>query len=113
GVERAVAFRTFRKGGAALPDAEELIAAYAKHRSRVKGWVSQGLTDKLSALCHALKLHLQHPDHYKEVRGIVRLWKNLGGFLNDLPPDLADGVREFMRGRQYELPDAKPRRAKP
>jgi hypothetical protein len=109
---RAVAFRDFRKhgGGTALPGADELLGNYARHRGRVRAWVSQGRTDTLDALAHGVKVLLQPLAGYERVRQTPPLWKALGDFLADLPADLADRVREFLRERDYDIPPLRGRR---
>ena len=77
--------------------------------------MSQGRTDTLDALAHGVKVLLQPLAGYERVRQTPPLWKALGDFLADLPADLADGVRDFMRQRDYDTPPqgGRPGRRKP
>jgi hypothetical protein len=113
GAERAAAFRTFRRTRAELPGAGELLSTYGSYRAEVKDWAAAGKTDRLSALAHSVKVHLQDPDNYGALRSDRKTRKNLRIFLSDLPPDLASGVRDFLKGRGYDLPDLPSRSAKP
>jgi hypothetical protein len=57
-----------------------------------------------------VKVLLQPQAGYERVRTTPPLWKALGDFLADLPADLADEVRKFMRERDYDIPPLRGRR---
>jgi hypothetical protein len=105
GDKRGIAFRDFRKHGmATLPEAGELLANYRRHRDQVRAWADQGKTDVLDSLTHLVKLLLQPRESFEKIRQDKKTWKALGDFLSDLPPDLADGVREFLRDHHGDVP---------
>jgi hypothetical protein len=113
GPQRAVAFRTWRKHGFSPPPVAELLRHYAKHRPKMRDWLAQGQTDVLGDLAFQIQLALQARAKYTAVRGRPDQWKALGDLLADLPADLADQVRDFMRQRNYEVPLVAPGRQTP
>jgi hypothetical protein len=112
GSTRAVAFREFRKGhGGTVPDAAKLLASYGGYRRQVQEWGKEGKTDRLDAVARSIMLLLQPESDYQTIRNDKKQWKALGDFLKDLPPDLADNVRSFLRERDREVPPAGRRKA--
>jgi MoxR-like ATPase len=105
GAERAIAFSDFRKHGAeTVPQADELLAKYDNHRRRVQAYAQQGRTDTLSQIVHSMMVFLQPMESYARVRGDRTEWKNFGRLLDDLPADLAEQVRTFLRERDRDVP---------
>src|SRR5262249_59289585 len=92
------------RGGAveAPPTDEDVRGHDARHGPRVRDWVDRGKTDLLASLAHSVKVFLQPAENYRVVR--ITKWKALYDFLNDLPPDLAEGVRKSLRQRGYDVP---------
>jgi Holliday junction DNA helicase RuvB len=108
GNQRALTFCNFRKHGTEeLPESRELLSNYGAHRNRVKAYVNEGRTDILNRAVYSLELCLQPRESYAAVRKDKDQWQNLGRFLNDLPPDLANGVREFLEEDGRDVPKRK------
>jgi hypothetical protein len=104
GVEMAVAFARFRKGGDEPLRVDEVLSAYRTHRQRLRGWVEAGKTDRVHATLRQVLTHLQAATHFEAVRAGKKAWHNLGRFLADLPGDLRRSAEAFFGERDYELP---------
>jgi hypothetical protein len=106
GPDWAAAFRSFRKCGGTVPSGDDLLSNYNSHRRQVKDWAISGQLDKLSEVAHHVKLLLQSAQSYNELRNNRKQWKNLGTLLTDLPPDLAEDVRNYGQEYQREVPSS-------
>jgi hypothetical protein len=108
GSARAAAFSTFRNQGAAtLPNAQKLLSHYSQLRSRIQECVTEGRLDILNQAVHSVKLLLQSTDSYTPLRRNKKSWHNLGRFLEDLPPDLAEGMRSYLKEHHRSIPESK------
>jgi hypothetical protein len=104
GVEMAVAFARFRRGGDEPLTADQVLSAYRTHGKRLRGWVEAGKTDLVDATLKKVLTRLQAETHFAEVRDDKKSWQNLSRFLADLPGDLRRSAEEFFRERCYDRP---------
>lgn len=86
--------------------AEQVLAAYGRHRSRVRRWVDQGHVDLVKVTLHAVLVRLQPENEYERIRESEVAWANLGLFIHDLPGDLRERAHRTFEARGYELPAA-------
>jgi hypothetical protein len=106
GIERAAAFRRFRRQDVKPPTALELLNAYRTWGKQVRAWVRARKTDVLGNLTYSVLMLLQPREGYERVHDNAKLWKALGDFLNDLPANLAEQVRADLRERGRDIPPA-------
>lgn len=104
GRERMVGFKTFMKGGKALPNILDILGSYRMYRDTIRECVRKGETDKLDSLVFALKIHLQHEDNYHQLKDSNK-WRALGEFVRDLIPDLAEDLLDFLESKGYAKPN--------
>jgi MoxR-like ATPase len=106
GAERAAAFFGFLTNGVQPLKAADVLSAYPSHRDELRGWVADGKLDVVEATLLNVQKRLQAATDFQAVRDDAPAWKHLGRFLADLPGDLRERAREFLRDHDYELPRA-------
>jgi MoxR-like ATPase len=109
GRARAAAFFKAIEAGERPLTAAELVD-YRRHRKATLAWLDAGRLDLIRGSLHALQVHLQAKQNYREARDDPAAWAQLGSFLADLPGDLREGAEAFFREHAYDVPEAGRRR---
>jgi MoxR-like ATPase len=107
GAERAASFFSYLKDRARPLTAQEVLACYPKHRTRLTAWVASGKLDRVRGTLRAVTAHLNPRDSFDAVDEDREQWENLKLFLMDLPGDLLEDAEEFFRDRRYPFPRLK------
>ena len=84
--------------------ADEVLAAYSRHRAEVRRWIKARRLDLVKSALLAIQKHLQPKTDYESVKRSRKQWQNLSVFLHDLPGDLLEEAREFFKEREYAFP---------
>jgi MoxR-like ATPase len=107
GAERAASFFRYVKDRARPLTAQEVLACYPKHRTRLGEWVAGGRLDMVRGTLRAVTAYLQARQNFDAVDEDREQWDNLKRFLEDLPGDLLENAEAFFRRCHYHFPRLK------
>ena len=92
--------------------ADKVFGAYGRHRAEVTAWIEEGRTDLLENTLLAVEKYLQPKADYEQVKADSKRWGNLGTFLADLPGDLCEQAKQWLKERDYDSPKQPMEKAK-
>jgi hypothetical protein len=100
----ALSFMRHMAGDARLQiAAEDIINDYPAQRSVVRAWAKQGALDRIVSTLTTLQNFLRPAEVYKDICTAHPLAKkNIERFFSDLPADLQNQVRAWLRDRRFD-----------
>jgi hypothetical protein len=112
GDQRGIAFLPSLKQIDQPLAADKILGSYGRNRAAVAAWISKGRTDLLENTLLAIKKYIQPKGDFAQVRSDPKRWGNLGTFLGDLPGDLREQTEQWLKDRDYDIPQPSKKKAK-
>lgn len=112
GDQRGIAFLRSLKQIDHPLTADKILGSYGRCRAAVTAWIKEGRTDLLENTLLAVKKCLQPKSDFEQVKADAKRWDNFGAFIGDLPGDLREQMKLWLKERNYDIPQTPKKKIK-